>query len=79
MGVQQEQIALLGLDTSQISSGTFLFQDNGRSYGNRAYEERELWSLSQAPEFVPETLDGQTAMFAFMNIPIYSRMANCTV
>ena len=76
MGVQETYFKDLEFDTSNIRS-TFLMQDLGQAYGNRAYEERELWSLSQTPEFVPTYLNGIPAMFTFLSIPLYSRIANC--
>ena len=48
MGVQEKYIGNLEFDNSNIRS-TFLLQDVGQAYGNRAYEEREHWSLSQTP------------------------------
>ena len=78
MGVQEKYIGNLEFDNSNIRS-TFLLQDVGQAYGNRAYEERELWSLSQTPEFVPTELDVIPAMFTFLSIPLYARIANCAV
>ena len=78
MGVQETYMEFLEVDTSNIHS-TFLMTDLGQAYGNRAYEERELWSLSQTPEFIPTSLNGLDAMFSFVSIPLYTRIGNCTV
>ena len=78
MGVQESYFKDLEVDTSNIRS-TFLMQDLGQAYGNRAYEERELWSLSQTPEFVTTEVNGIPVPFTFLSIPLYSRISNCLV
>ena len=66
----------LNIDTSNYSS-TFLFEAIYLEYGNRAYQERLLWSLSQTPDFVDEiSIDGVELQYPFLNIPLYTRLVN---
>ena len=53
MGIQQQNVDDLNLDLSNYAS-TFLYTDYGHAYGNRAYQERLLWSLDSTPDFVKE-------------------------
>ena len=54
---------------------TFLFSDYGHQYGNRAYQERPIFSTKSTPDFVSLK---KYYTFQLMNLPVYTRMANCT-
>ena len=76
MGLMNNYIDDLNIDTSNYSS-TFLFEAIYPEYGNRAYQERLLWSLSQTPDFIDESsTDGAELQYPFLNIPLYTRLVN---
>ena len=79
MGIEESYVNDLYIDKSDYSS-TFLYMDMEQPYGNRAYKERMLWSLSETPDFVDEDyFDGDNFMSSFISIPLYSRLGNQTV
>ena len=77
MGIEEKFVKELFIDTSDYSS-TFLYLDLLQAYGNRAYKERMLWSLTEQPDFISNG-DFYEGASMFMNIPLYTRYGNCTV
>ena len=79
MGITESSVGDLWIDESNYSS-LFLYLDFNQLYGNRAYKERLLWTLTDTPDFVNEEyLDGYDFIPSFINIPLYTRLGNCTV
>ena len=75
MGIQKDMIGQQVTDIDNYKS-TFLFIDYFHDYGNRAYQERALWSPARTPPFV-DLIEGN--YYQLVNLQTFAHLANTTI